>query len=51
MPLSLRCAATARPSPAKRLMGTTRTTKSKVVTRLWVNSVEVMVGMIWCSPT
>ena len=32
-------------------MGTTRTTKTRVVRRLWVNWVEVMVGMIWCSPT
>ena len=51
MPLSLRCAATASASPAMRLMGTTRTTKSRVVSRLWVNWVEVMVGTIWCSPT
>ena len=51
MPLSLRWAATASPSPARRLIGTTRTTKSRVVTRLWVNWVEVMVGRIWCSPT
>ncbi len=34
-----------------RLIGTTRTMKIAVVTRLWVNWVEVMVGTIWCSPT
>ena len=34
-----------------RLIGTTRITNTIVVTRLWVNWVEVMVGMIWCRPT
>jgi hypothetical protein len=51
MPFSLRWAATASASPSMRLIGTTRTTKTIVVTRLWVNCVDVMVGMIWCRPT
>ena len=51
MPLSLRWAATASASPSMRLIGTTSSTKTNVVTRLWVNEVEVMVGMIWCRPT
>ena len=44
MPLSLRWAATARASPRMRLIGTTSTTKTSVVIRLWVNWVEVTVG-------
>ena len=51
MPLSLRCAATARASPSRMLVGTTMITKTNVVSRLWVNCVEEMVGQIWCSPT
>ncbi len=33
------------------LVGTTMITKTTVVSRLWVNCVEEMVGQIWCSPT
>ena len=51
MPLSFRCAATARAKPRTRLVGTTRTTKTSVVKRLCVNWVELRTGPIWCSPT